>query len=183
MKHFFSLMLLSFALNTSYSQVKLYSTKTGTIFFDAGTGVEDIKATNKGVTAVIQPSTGAIQFEAAIKGFEFKIQLMEDHFNENYMDSEKFPKSTFRGTIENPTAINYTKDGNYPVIVTGTLEMHGVKKDITAKGTISVKKGEVSSSATFDIKLADFNIKIPAIAKEKLSEKATIKVDCTYSAQ
>ncbi len=183
MKHFFSLMMLALALNTTFAQVKLYTTKTGTIFFDAGTGVEDIKATNKGVTAVIQPSTGKMQFEAQIKGFEFKIQLMEDHFNENYMDSEKFPKSTFRGTIENPTAVNYSKDGNYPVTVTGTLEMHGVKKDITAKGIISVKKGEVSSSATFDVKLADFDIKIPAIAKEKLSEKATIKVDCTYTAQ
>ena len=183
MKHLFSLMLLAFALNTSYAQVKLYSTKTGTIFFDAGTGVEDIKATNKGVTAVIQPSTGAIQFEAAIKGFEFKVQLMEDHFNENYMESETYPKSTFRGTIENPSAVNYSKDGNYPVTVTGILEMHGVKKEITAKGTISVKKGQVSSSATFEVKLADFGIKIPAIAKEKLSEKATIKVDCSYSAQ
>ena len=108
---------------------------------------------------------------------------MEDHFNENYMDSEKYPKSTFRGTIENPTAVNYSKDGEYPVTVTGTLEMHGVKKDITTKGTISVKKGQVSSSATFEVKLADFGINIPAISKEKLNEKASIKVDCTYAAQ
>ena len=90
-----------------------YGTKTGKISFDAGTGLEDILAENKGVSSAINAKTGKIQFKMSITGFEFKRQLMQDHFNENYMESEKFPESSFSGNITNIDKINFSKDGLY----------------------------------------------------------------------
>lgn len=173
--------LMSLIVNLGFSQDK-YFTKTGKIFFDAGTGVEDISATNKSTTSVLDIKTGQLAFETLIKGFEFKNQLMQDHFNENYMESTEYPKSTFKGNIDNLNKINFSKDGSYPATITGKLVMHGVTKDVTTKATIKVTKGEISAICTFDVNLADYKIIIPSIAKEKLSSTAKIKVECNYAA-
>ena len=163
------------------AQKKLYSTKTGTTFFDAGTGVEDISATNKATVSAFDASSGQIQFKILIKGFEFWSQLMQDHFNENYMDSDKFPQSTFSGKITNIDKVNFSKDGSYPVEVKGILEIHGVKKEMTAKGTLKVSGETVAASSDFLIVLEDFNIRIPGVVKDKLATNAKIKMNCTYS--
>jgi hypothetical protein len=173
--------LMSLIVNVGFSQDK-YFTKTGKIFFDAGTGIEDISATNKSTTSVIDIKTGQLAFETLIKGFEFKNQLMQDHFNENYMESEKLPKSIFKGNIENINKVNFKKDGSYSATIKGKLELHGVTKDVTTKATIKVTKGEISAICSFDVNLEDYKINIPSIAKEKLSSTAKIKVECNYAA-
>jgi hypothetical protein len=98
-----------------YSQQRFF-TKSGNISFAAGSG-EDIDGVNKATTSVFDASTGRIEFAVLVKGFEFKRALMQEHFNENYMESEKYPKSIFKGTISNINNVNFKKDGLYPVTV------------------------------------------------------------------
>ncbi len=176
---FFSLFAL--ALNSSFSQKKIYSTTTGTTFFDAGTGVENISATNKSTTSVFDANTGQIQFKIMNKGFEFWSQLMQDHFNENYMESEKYPKSTFSGNITNISKVNFSKDGTYPVTVKGTLDMHGVKKEIETTGSFKVSGDQVLGTSSFIVALEDYKIIIPGVVKDKLAKTVKINISCNYS--
>ena len=173
---FFSLVFSSFV---GIAQTR-YFTKTGTISFMAGTSVEDIDGVNKSVTSVFDTSTGQIEFAVLIKGFEFKRGLMQEHFNENYMESEMYKKATFKGKFEDVAQINFKKDGSYKVVVKGTLEIHGVKKEIEVPGVIKVTNGIISSEATFKIVLEDYNIKIPGAVKDKISPTAEIHTLCEY---
>jgi polyisoprenoid-binding protein YceI len=182
-KQFIFSMLLMLSMHCSIAQNKLFTTNTGTISFDAGTGVEDIKATSKAAVSVLKPSTGDLQMQVTITTFEFKSQLMEDHFNENYMESEKYPKSTFKGTITNMNTVNMNKPGNYAVKVKGTLEMHGVAKEVETTGTLNVTAENVTAIADFTIALKDYNINIPGAVTEKLSKTCKISVNCTMAAK
>ena len=105
---------------------------------------------------------------------------MEEHFNENYMESGKFPKSEFKGKITNLADVNFAKDGEYAVKVAGNLTMHGVSQPVTADGTITIKGGKISAKSKFIVKLADFKIDRPSVVADKISEKATITVDASY---
>ena len=107
--------------------------------------MEDIEAKNKTVAAVVDSKTGAIQFSAQMKGFEFEKKLMQEHFNENYVESNKFPKSEFKGTITNNSEINYTKDGSYTAKVKGKLTIHGVTRDVETTGTFKVSGGKIDA--------------------------------------
>jgi len=176
---FLSLALLS--IKSINAQNKIYTTKTGQAWFDAGTGMEDITGTNKSVLSAFNPATGDMQFSVLIKGFEFWSALLIEHFNENYMESDKFPKSTFKGMITNMDKVNLTKDGTYPVTVKGTLEIHGVKKDVKTTGTLKVKGETIAASSEFDIVLDDYKIAIPGVVKDKLSKTAKIKINCNYT--
>ena len=164
-------------INYSFGQ-KIYFTKSGTVSFKAGTALEDIDALNKSATCVFDASTGSIQFMILIKGFEFKRALMMEHFNENYMESSKFPKAVFTGKIINPDKINFQKDGTYPATVKGVLELHGVKKEIEAAGTFKVSGENVLVNADFAIAMADYNIEIPGVVKNKIAPTAKISVNC-----
>jgi len=167
--------------NHAFAQNRYY-TKTGTISFTAGTSLEDIDATNKSVTSIFDTSTGQIEFAVLIKGFEFKRGLMQEHFNENYLESEKFPKAIFKGKFDDVNKINFKKDGVYSTIVKGTLEIHNVKKEVQVQGSIKVHGGVISSVSLFKILLEDYAIKIPGAVKDKISPTVEIKVDCTYKA-
>ena len=94
----------------------------------------------------MDPATGEIAFNLLVKSFEFKIALMQEHFNENYMESDKYPKASFKGKITNLDKINFKKDGVYPAEVIGDLTIHNVTKPLTAKGTLEVKGGTVTAT-------------------------------------
>ena len=158
-----------------------YFTKTGTISFTAGTPLEDIDAINKSVTSIFDTSTGQIEFAVLIKGFEFKRGLMQEHFNENYLESEKYPKATFKGKFDEVSKINFKKDGTYSTVVKGILEIHNVKKEVQVPGSIKVQGRVISSTATFKILLEDYEINIPGAVKDKISPTVEIKVDCIYT--
>lgn len=175
-------LVFSLALCLHLSAQKKFYTKTGQIYFDAGTGIEDINATNKSVSSVLDAATGQMDFGLLIKGFEFKNQLMEDHFHENYMDTKDFPKSGFKGKILQFEKLNLEKDGTYPVKVKGMLELHGVKKEVEAEGTIVVKGDKIKAQSNFTINMADFKIEIPKLVKDKLASTAKIVVNCQYTA-
>jgi polyisoprenoid-binding protein YceI len=172
--------VFALTVSTTIFAQERYFTKTGTISFTAGTPLEDIEAINKSATSVVDITTGQIEFAVLMKGFEFRRALMQEHFNENYVESEKFPKATFKGKITDVSAVNFKKDGSYPVTVKGTLEIHGVKKEIETKGTFKVAGGVISSDATFKVLVEDFAIKIPGAVKDKISPTVEVKTNCTY---
>ncbi len=154
-----------------------YFTKSGKILFESKAPLEDIEATNKTVTAVLDKKTGAFQFALSMKGFEFKKALMQEHFNENYVESDKFPRSEFKGSVVNNSEVNYSKPGSYPVIVKGKLTIHGVTRDVVANGLLKVTAEGVRAESTFNIQLSDYDIKIPAVVKDKISNTIKISVD------
>ena len=113
----FSLLLATVFLSTGLLAQGKFFTKTGKVYFNCTGGIEPIEGTNKSTTCVLDSKSGAIQFSMLMKGFEFEKQLMMEHFNENYVETEKFPKATFVGQIANNSEINYAKDGTYPAKV------------------------------------------------------------------
>src|SRR5688572_8831124 len=173
--------VILFTLALPVFSQKRYFTKSGQINIAAGTAAEDIDGINKSTTSVFDAETGQLEFAVLVKGFEFKRALMQEHFNENYMESDKYPKSVFKGKILNIDKVNFQKDGSYPVSVKGVLDMHGVKKEVETTGTFKVTGETVHSDATFTVLLADYKIAIPALVKDKISQTVTIKVNCNYN--
>ena len=159
------------------AQDKFY-TKTGKIIFSSKAPLENIEAHNKSVTCVLDTKSGNLQFAVLMKGFEFEKALMQEHFNENYVESHKFPKAEFKGQISNNGDINYTKDGTYNAKVKGKLTIHGETKDVETDGVIVVKSGKVEADAAFPIELSDYKIEIPKVVKDNISKSVQIKVDC-----
>lgn len=153
-----------------------YFTKNGTITFYSKSQFENIEAKNQKATCVIDAKTGAIEVAVLMKAFEFEKALMQEHFNENYVESDKYPKATLKAKITDISAVNFTRDGSYPVNIAGKLLMHGVEKEVSTKGTIHVKNGKVSGSSEFVVKLSDHAIEIPAVVKDKVSNNIKINV-------
>lgn len=150
-----------------------YFTKSGTIVFESSVpSFEEVKATNNKVSAVLKDD-GTFASLVLLKGFRFKIALMEEHFNENYMESGKYPKSSFSGKIKS-FSINDLTSEYKEFVVEGTLKMRGVSQKITTKCQIK-KEGEVITMKTeFDTKPEDFNIKIPKIVRKKIADKVDV---------
>ena len=175
MKNFNLLVVLVIFNISVHAQTKLLCKETKITFFSKAT-LENISAQNNKALSAWDVTNGLLEFSVLIKGFEFEKQLMQDHFNENYMESDKYPKATFKGIIENYETILLTKDNTYKINVTGILTMHGVSKKITLPATITIKNGGISSQANFTILLADYNIKIPSVVAKNISNQITISV-------
>jgi hypothetical protein len=155
-----------------------FFTKNGKISFVSKGNIETIAAKHKGITCVVDSKAGAIQFAVLMKGFEFAKALMQEHFNENYVESDKFPKAEFKGQIVNNSEVDYAKDGVYNAKAKGTLTIHGVTKEVEIPGKVTVKDGKPQLNTDFVILLSDYQIKIPAVVKENISNTVTITVDC-----
>jgi len=156
-------------------------TKSGHIWFYSHTPLEEIEAHNRQVVSIIDETTGEISFMLLVKSFEFKRALMQVHFNENYMESDKYPKSTFKGKITNLDKIDFKKDGIYPAEVSGDLTVHNVTKPFAYKGTIEIKGGVVSAKAKFTTTPREFNITIPAVVENKIAKEIQVTVEATYA--
>jgi YceI-like domain len=158
------------------AQTKLF-TKTGSISFFSKTNVENISARNNKVLAVWELASGKIEFSVLMKGFEFEKALMQEHFNEDYVESDKYPKATLKAVVENSSNILLTIDKTYSVKVNGTLTMHGVTKPISTTATIKVKDAVVSATAVLSVLLSDYNIKIPAVVADNINKKIDISIN------
>ncbi len=154
-----------------------YFTRDGNITFAASTPLENIEATNRGATAVVDASSGAMEFAVLLKGFIFEKALMQEHFNENYLESGKYPKATFKGKIQNIGEVKWTKDGSYPVKFKGTMNIHGTNKEINGQGTITINGGRILASSTLDLPLSDYNISIPSVVADKISKTAKVNIE------
>ncbi len=164
-------------LSTPFANAQKYMTKAGTIKFFSETPMEKIEATNRQVNSALDFSTGNFVFKVLIRGFEFEKALMQEHFNENYMESEKFPNSTFNGKITNIKDVNLGKDGVYKVVVEGDLAMHGVTNKVKVNGTVEVKGGKVLGKAVFNVSPKDYNIAIPKAVINNIAEAIQVDVN------
>ena len=180
MKRTLILLLLAILVAAAASAQDRYFTRSGKIYFDATSSSEKIESINNQGTSVFDAKTGQFEFAVLMKGFEFEKALMQDHFHENYVESEKYPKSVFKGTIVDLSKIDFSKDGVYAATVKGNLSLHGVTKEVTAPATFAIKGGKISAKASFKILLADFNVTIPSLVADKVSKTASINVDATY---
>ncbi len=183
MKKLITLMVLMLGLQITMVQnlnaQKVYATKTGQIFFNATGGAVPIAAVNNQVDSKFVETTGQIIFGVLIKGFKFENQLMEDHFNENYMESTQYPKADFKGYIKNIKEVDFTKEGSYPIKIEGILNIHGTPQNVATTGTIQVKEGKPAIVGEFSVKIKDYGIKGLYIG-EKIANEAKIKVNCKY---
>lgn len=159
------------------SSAQKYMTRSAQVSFFSSTAVENIEAINNEVAAVFDAATGDIVIIVPVKSFKFDRALMQEHFNENYLESDQFPKADFKGKIENAAAINYSKDGSTPVKAVGTMTMHGVSQAIAVPGTLTVKNGSLTFKAVFKVKNKDYKIVIPSVAANKVAEVVEITVN------
>jgi len=153
-----------------YSQI--YIGDNCKISFFSETKLENIDAVNTVTKPVFNTKNGDFAIKASQNAFVFKSAFMQEHYNENYIESEKFPYATFTGKINEP--IDYSKDGTYSITMTGKLDMHGVTLPRTISGTITVKSGIISMDSKFDVKVADHKIKVPSLYVEKIAENIQV---------
>ncbi|MEI8046140.1 MAG: YceI family protein [Bacteroidota bacterium] len=172
---FLSVLFLSITLVNAQK----YMTKAGTVKFSSETPMEKIEAVNHQANSAIDFSTGDFVFKVLIPGFEFPKALMQEHFNENYMESVTYPDAKFIGKVVNIKDVNPAKEGIYKVVVEGNLTMHGVTNKIKENGTLEVKGGKVLGKATFSVTPSDYNIKIPKAVIDNIAK--AIQVDVNVS--
>jgi polyisoprenoid-binding protein YceI len=172
---FFLLLLIAHA-----SVGQKYSLEKSKVVFFSDAAIEDIRAENIKTISIYNHATGEVAFSIPITEFQFQNSTMREHFNEKYMESEKFPKATFQGKFS-----SFSPDGDQPqtVIATGKLTIHGVTREVEIPGTIHVADTKLLAKATFMVKLADYNIKIPQLLWQKIAEQVEATVEFTYKPQ
>jgi hypothetical protein len=151
-----------------------FSTKKGSVKFISPTDA-DVSAINNEVSSKIS-ATGEIRFNLLFKGFQFKYAEMQTHFNEEYVESEKYPRASFAGTIQNIKSIDLSKEGKYSAKIVGALTMHGVTKPVQTTATLNISKGKIAAAATISISMSDFNIDASAV-----TEKVDLEINCNYT--
>jgi len=170
-----TLLIASFALIQVEAQ-KVYSTKTATIRFIA-VDDKDIDATNTKTVSRLE-ANGKLSFIMLMKDFSFEMDLMQKHFNDEYVESEKFPRGFFNGQITNIKSVNFAKDGSYPITVKGNMQVHGVNKAIQTNGVIVVTKGLPKATATFTVSLKDFGI--GGVLIKMVADQVDVEVVASY---
>jgi len=153
-----------------------YMTSKGTISFYSHTLIEDITAVSEEVASVIDTENGNVSVIVKMTSFQFEKKLMQEHFNENYVESHKFPKSTFTGRITNNADVDYTTEGTYKVTVEGELTIHGVTNGISADGTIEVGSSQLTAKTKFMVNPADYDIKIPRVVRDNIAERLEVTI-------
>lgn len=159
------------------SEAQIYMADSCRVVFFSAATIEDITATNTVSKPVMSTASGDIQISITIAQFIFRKKLMQEHFNEDYMESDKYPHAVFKGKVNEK--VNYTSDGVNKVTVTGVMEMHGVKKTITIPGTITIKNGVIFLAAKFDVAPADYNIKVPTVIGSDVAKQLAITFTAT----
>lgn len=176
MKSFFLILSIIAWANAALAQSKFY-TKTGKISFYSKAPLENIEAHNTKALSVFDASTGQIEFSVLLKGFEFEKARMQEHFNESYVESDKYPKAVFAGMVKDVGNVRLASEGTYTVQISGSMTIHGVTKPQTAQAVITVKNGVVSAVSDITITLADYNIKIPALVADKIGKTVKIVIN------
>ena len=157
----------------------LFITKDAKINFNSSTPVEDIVAESNQATTVLDIEKNVLKFSVLTTSFKFRRALMEEHFNENYMESPKFPKASFNGKIV--SAVDWKSEKPASVDVQGTLTMHGTSSEVTFKATITPDKSKITASAELKVTPEAFNIPIPSAVRDKIAKEVTIKIDAVYA--
>ncbi len=177
-----SLLVLALVVTTGSLFAQKKTTTSATVAFDASTSIDALpKAENKTAIGAIDTKTGSVAFEANVKNFAFSNPMIQEHFNgEKWMNSDKFPSFTFKGTLSNPAAVNFSKDGSYTTDVEGDLTIRGKTQKVKAPATIVVKGGNVSATSAFSFKLADFEITGAPIDGGKVAKEPKVTVSADF---
>jgi hypothetical protein len=161
----------------NYADAQNYKTKNGIIRIVSETPLENINAVNKQVYSSLDISSGDFNFNVIMKSFEFEKQLMQEHFNDKYAESGKFPNATFYGKITNILKIDFSKDGTYPALVEGDLTIHGITRKVKEMGIFDVKNGIITGQSIFHIVLQEYNIKIPDDKIYQIAQCVKLNID------
>ncbi len=156
-----------------------YFTKSGMVSFYSNSPMEKIEGITKSANCILDVTSGALEMAVLVKSLNFQKALMQEHFNENYMESNKFPKATFKGELTNIADIKLNTAGTYTAKVKGNIMIHGVSKPIEIPVTFKSDGTKTSATTDFDLTVADFNISIPSLVKDNIAKivKVSIKVD------
>lgn len=173
--------LLFFAVSPVFAQSEIMATNEGSITFFSQAPLEDIEAKNNKVISLIDTRKNEIAVRVPIKQFQFRNKLMQEHFNENYLESEKYPHATFKGKINE--VIDYGKHGAYDVTSTGVLNIHGVNQKRTLKGKLIINNSGMRLDTRFNVLLKDHKIKIPRLVFNKIAENIAVATSFTYLPQ
>jgi len=166
------LALVTFAALALNSKAQVYFGEKCSIKFFSETKMENIDAENKVTKPVFSTKDGNFAIQALQTGFMFKSSFMQEHYNENYMESEKYPYAKFTGKVQE--TIDYSKDGTHNVSMVGKLSMHGVELPRTITGTLTIKGGVIIMDSKFDVKVADYKVKVPSLYVEKIAENIQV---------
>lgn len=175
------LSILSILLTTGSVQTwaqTIYTTDSSMISFFSSTPVEDIEAFNSASTSLINVPKKEIVFKVPISAFQFEKPLMQEHFNENYMETEKFPYATFKGKLSD--TLDLSKDTVYKLSATGMMNIHGVDRAETYEGTMVCKDGVATLKSEFKVELKDYKIKVPKVVFANIAEAIEVKVYFQY---
>ncbi|WP_299628233.1 YceI family protein [uncultured Tenacibaculum sp.] len=170
------LIIITLLLISQLVVAQKYFTRTGTTHFKASVeAFEPVEAVNNSSTTIINVATGDIAVQLFISAFQFKVALMQEHFNENYMDSDTYPKATFRGKLSSFSLENLQNQKDFPL--QGTLTIRGIKKEINTIAKVSIEDNIIKLSSNFSVQPQDFGIEIPSIVRKKIAEKINIKIN------
>ncbi|NOT37084.1 MAG: YceI family protein [Saprospiraceae bacterium] len=163
-------------------QAQRYLSKNAYVKFFSATPLEKIEAVNNSAVCILDVSNGNLEFSALNTAFQFEKALMQQHFNENYMESTTYPKTKFKGQIQNSSTIDFTKAGTHKITVAGDMSMHGVTKNITVPANLIINaNGKISGEAKFKVKPEDYGIKIPSLVKDNIAKEIEITVKLEMS--
>jgi polyisoprenoid-binding protein YceI len=161
------------SLSDTYAQSKMFATSNGQTSFYSSTPAEDISAVNKKTQFILNTSTGEMAVLMKMRDFDFPNELMEEHFNENYVESEKYPKATFKGKLDQN--IDFSKNGTYDATATGVFTVHGRSKNRTISGKLTVQDDKILLDSAFEVPLVDHDIEVPKIVFVKIAQVIQVK--------
>jgi polyisoprenoid-binding protein YceI len=170
---------LLFQISSTTAQTR-YMDRTGKASFFSKAPLENIEAHNDQVLSLLDVDKGEVAVSMLMKGFQFEKALMQEHFNEKYIESDKFPKATFKGKIKDISKLDLTKDGNYTVDVVGEVTIHGETQPLETKVDFMVKGGKVNANSIFKLRVKDFKITIPSLVVKNIAEEVEVKVSFNY---
>jgi len=179
-KHIAGTLVLVTLMSLSLSAQKLVS-RDNVITFYSHAPLEDITAVNNQVSSVIDFEQKKIAVKMLMKHFHFENALMQEHFNENYIESEKFPTSTFSGSFTSEHDVDPNVNGSYTLVAEGEIELHGVSKPVIAEITMNVADHEIIGTTEFILKPKDFDIEIPSLVVKNIAEDIEVKVDVLFT--
>ena len=174
MKKYLLVFLMVSSLNTLAQK---YSVDKSMIVFFSDAAIEDITAKNTKASSIFNVETGDIAFSIPIKDFEFAKKLMKEHFNEKYMETEKFSKSTFQGKV---SGFDVKSTGSQAAKATGKLTLHGVTKDIEVPGTVEIEGDKLILKSKFKVKLEDYGVARPQLLWQNIAEEVEVSIDFSY---
>jgi len=146
------------------------------------TSLFTIEAKNQTVASILNTENGEIVASTLVRSFKFREALVEEHFNENYMESHLYPKAIFKGKITNNAQVNYKADGSYDIVLEGDLTLHGETRPLKTNGKLTIKSGKISGTTEFDVSLANYKIKIEEQYKDRIKDEIKLLVHFDYSA-